>query len=56
MRETKSVLKFKLYIPTEIAEFAWFIVKTLCIKALFEFFSLELDGFWRNSSPAFFWK
>lgn len=56
MRETKSVLMFKLYIQTEMSEFAWFMVKKLCIKALFELFSLELGGFWRNSSPAFLWK
>ena len=45
VRETKSVLMFKLYIQTEMSEFAWFMIKKLCIKALFEFFSLELDGF-----------
>ena len=45
MGETKSVLMFKLYIQTEMSEFAWFMVKKLCIKALFELFSLELDGF-----------
>ena len=56
MRETKSVLMFKLYIQTEMSEFSWFMVKKLCIKALFELFSLELGGFWRNSSPAFLWK
>ena len=56
MRETKSVLMFKLYIQTEMSQFAWFMVKKLCIKALFELFSLELGGFWRNSSPAFLWK
>ena len=56
MRETKSVLMFKLHIQTEMSEFAWFMVKKLCIKALFELFSLELGGFWRNSSPAFLWK
>ena len=45
MREIKSVLMFKLYIQTEMSEFAWFMVKKLYIKALFELFSLELDGF-----------
>lgn len=43
--ETKSVLMFKLYNQTEMSKFAWFMIKKLCIKALFEFFSLELDGF-----------
>ena len=36
---------FKLYIQTEMSEFAWFMAKKLCIKALFELFSLELGGF-----------
>ena len=36
---------FKLYNQTEMSKCAWFMIKKLCIKALFEFFSLELDGF-----------